>query len=385
MDDAVMIELKRRLADVDRLDVSRYQFINMDRLQKAAGTGWPDMRNRVFLATRSMIERRVAEDDLIIPCATGYLVIFSALSGALAEKTTARIREEMERFFLGDEELAALNVQAFTEQLSLAEFQAALASSDIEFVDEIAETSEAPIHGALIDRSFEHLSYYPVWDAKKEAVASYFVEAKSGTDTPIFRPEKPEPRLEFDLEVLDAGALALERLVESGSRCALIVPVGFANAASARTRSSYVTAFSRLPEPLRPLIWLRLEDAPPSAPTSTMTETGRILRGQATHLFVDAGLDVMSLKSQADAGGGFVGASLPASASTAPRADLDRLVALARRQKVEAYLDGVHRPDDLRIAIESGMRLIAGRSIGQFDAPRAPFRLTTATLLERAA
>ncbi len=384
MDDAVMTELKRRLANVDRLDVSRYQFINMERLQKAAGATWPAMRNRVFLATRSMIERRVAEDDLIIPCATGYLVIYAALSGKLAEKTTARIRDEMERFFLGDEELAALNVEAFSEQLSLAEFEAALAGSDIEFIDDglPQEPTEAPMPGP--GAPFHRLEYRAVWDARKEAAASYFVVPRSDSETPVFKPDKPEARLEFDLDVLETAALALERLMEAGSRCAIIAPVGFASAAMARARSQYVTAFSRLPEALRPLIWLRLEDAPASAPASIMAETGRILRGQTSHLFVDAGLDALSLKIQAEAGGRFVGSTLSPTLGAVPRADLDRIVALARRSGVTPYLDGVHRHEDLRPTLDAGISLIAGRSIGIFDTPRAPFRLTREALLKRA-
>jgi hypothetical protein len=334
MDDAVMQELKRRLTESDRLDVSRYQFINMERLKTAAGAGWPDMRNRVFVATRSMIERRVADDDLIIPCATGFLVIFKALSGKLAEQTTKRIAEDMERFFLGDAELAALNIEAFSEQLSIAEFEAALAAADIEFIDDGDAPDGAPaLDGAPL---ISGLDFYPVWDANKEAAASYFAAPRPtenqpgrGPAIPVFRPEKPDPRLDFDLDILDRAAMALERLIDSGSRCAVIVPAGFASLSLPRTRASYVTALARLPEALKPLVWVRLEDAPPSAPASVMAETGRILRGQAAHLFVNTALDALSVDSQTETGAGWIGGTLDPMRSSVQRNDLDRFTALA--------------------------------------------------------
>jgi hypothetical protein len=390
MDDAVMQELRRRLSETDRLDVSRYQFINMERLKKAAGPSWPDMRNRVFLATRSIIERRVAEEDLIIPCATGFLVIFKALSGKLAEQTTKRIAEEMERFFLGDAELAELNVQAFAEQLSIAEFEAALAAADIEFIDDGAApagdpgaaTGAAPLIGGL--------DFYPVWDASNEAAASYFVAPRSpetpdAATLPLFKPEKPDPRLDFDLDVLERAAMALERLIDTGSRCAVITPAGFASVSSPRTRSSYVTALARLPQALKPLIWVRLEDAPPNAPTSVMAETGRILRSHAPQLFVDAPLGTLCLASQTETGAAWIGGRLDPMRTSVQRNDLDRFTALAGRKSVSTFADGAHSPALVRLAIDAGVRLVAGRAVGVYDAPRAPFRLSRSGLLSAAA
>jgi hypothetical protein len=390
MDDAVMQELKRRLTESDRLDVSRYQFINMERLKTAAGAGWPDMRNRVFVATRSMIERRVADDDLIIPCATGFLVIFKALSGKLAEQTTKRIAEDMERFFLGDAELAALNIEAFSEQLSIAEFEAALAAADIEFIDDGDAPDGAPaLDGAPL---ISGLDFYPVWDANKEAAASYFAAPRPtenqpgrGPAIPVFRPEKPDPRLDFDLDILDRAAMALERLIDSGSRCAVIVPAGFASLSLPRTRASYVTALARLPEALKPLVWVRLEDAPPSAPASVMAEKVRILRGLAAHLFVNTALVALSVDSQTETGAGWIGGTLDPMRSSVQRNDLDRFTALAGRRSVSTFVDGAHSTAQLKLAAEAGIRLIAGRAVGVYDAPRAPFRLLKAALLSKAA
>jgi hypothetical protein len=380
--------LKRRLAEVDRIDVSRYQFINMERLRDAAGANWPAMRARVFLATRSMIERRVAEDDLIIPCATGYLVIFKALAQKLAERTTERIREDMERFFLGDGELAQLNVEAVAEQLSIAEFEAALAAADLDFAE--APGLAPPPHAAQDEAAFDGLDYVPAWDARQEAAASYFATPRPAVSSDgvrpsaVLKPEKPDPRLAFDLEVLDTAITALEALVSNGTRCALIIPAGYASLSLPRTRSAYVTALSQAPEALKSLIWVRLEDAPTGPPRAVMAETGRILKAQAAQLFVDASLDTLDLSPHAETGAAWVGAGLSPNRSLST-ARLERFTAIAQRRNMATYVSNADKPDQLHTALQAKARLIAGRSIAVYDAPRAPFRLSRAALLSRAA
>ena len=62
MNDDVMIQLKRHLASAEQIDVSRYQFVNMERVREAAGHRWPELRERAFIASRSIMERHIAEE-----------------------------------------------------------------------------------------------------------------------------------------------------------------------------------------------------------------------------------------------------------------------------------------------------------------------------------
>ena len=178
MSDPVMNELKKRLAQADRIDMSRHQFVNIDKVRAAAGDLWPSLRERVFVAGRSIIERRVAEDDLIIPCATGFLVVFTALSGEPAARLTRKIRDEMERFFLGDAELAELCVESSSERVSVEEFRAALAAVDSDAGQSAHQAPKlkpsAPDAVTLAD-----LSFHAAWDVRREAVASFLVRPRT--------------------------------------------------------------------------------------------------------------------------------------------------------------------------------------------------------------
>ncbi len=393
MPDPVLVELKRRLAQADQVDMSRHQFVNMERVREAAGDLWPSLRERVFVATRTIIERKVAEDDLIIPCATGFLVVFSGLSGDPAAKLTEKIRHDMERFFLGDADLAELSVESSSERLSVEEFRAALAAADA--VDEDSapvEPHKAAPQSAPDAISLAALSFEAAWDAHREAVASFLVRPRTlaerdGGWTPDLdgQLKRADDRLQFDLAVLRAVSRQLEALLAKGTRCGLITPAGFSSLSQPRTRSAYVTALCELPAEQRQLIWICIYGAPGDAPAATLTETGRIVRTHSPHLFIKAPLGAATLERYAQAGAGWIGAQLPARLTGAARADIDSFMAKARRHKVKVFLSGCDDWEAARGASRRGADLIIGRASGIHEEPTAPFRLSRNKLLARAA
>jgi hypothetical protein len=391
MSDPVMIALKRRLAQADEIDVSRYQFVNMEAVRQAAGELWPGLRERVFVATRSIIERRIAEDDLIIPCATGYLVVFTALSGEPAARLTRKISEEMERFFLGDGELSELGVSAASERQSVEQFRAALAAADVDADPEgEALASSPPEPGGAIELA--SLRYHAAWDTRREAVASFMVHPRTTSERDSgWRPDlgaqlaRPDDRLAFDLSVLEQAARTLAQLQRSGVRCGLITPAGFASLSHPRTRSSYVTALSALPTDIRQLIWTCIEGAPADAPSATLAETGRIVGARSAQLFLTSPIGASSLERYAQTGAGWIGAALKDSSAAALRSDLERFMAKARRRRMKVFFTGCHDWETVRTSSRLGADLIIGKAVGAFDAPVAPFRLSRARLLSRAA
>ena len=396
MQDAVMRLLKRHLASVDHVDLGRYQFVNLEHVREAAGALWPQLRERAFLASRSMIERRIAEDDLIIPCATGFLVIFKALTGEPALRLTERIRAELETFFMGDEELGRLKVEGACERLTLSEFEATLARSRPEAGPRAAgpRPDEAVAAGTDDKLRIDALDYLPAWDARNEAVGGFFMRArrlsKDGrgwlVNGAIVRgARRAETRLALDLEVLGRAAAALEALVKAGTRCALIVPAGYASLSQPRCRSTYVTRLSSIAPAQRAMIWVRLEDTPLDAPRAALAETGHMVAQHAGRLFVHAPADALTLDPFTEIRPALIGADFPAGSDAAARIDLDRFMALVRRTGAGAYLDNLGSWEAVRLGVRSPARLLAGPSIGVLSAPRAPYKLSRTGLLARAA
>jgi hypothetical protein len=395
MHDAVMRLLKSHLASVDHVDLGRYQFVNLDPVREAAGALWPQLRERAFLASRTMIERRIAEDDLIIPCATGFLVVFKAMTGDPARRLTEKIRTELETFFMGDEELGGLKVEGLSERLTLSEFEAALARSRPEAGPKAAgPAAPAPDPDAASPLRVDALDYLPAWDARNEAVGGFFVRARRlATDGrgwlingAIVRGERrAEARLALDLLVLERAAAALNRLVKAGSRCALIVPAGYDSLSQPRCRSAYITRLTALGPALKPMIWVRLEDTPLDAPRAALAETGRMIAQHAGRLFVHAPADAMTLEPFTEIRPALIGADFPTGSEAAVRTDIDRFMALVRRAGAGAYLDNLESWEAVRLSVRTPARLLAGPSIGVLTAPKAPYRLTRSGLLASAA
>lgn len=393
MEDAVMQALKRHLASAETLDVSRYQFVNMEAVEAAAGAIWPEVRARVFLASRSIIERRIAEEDLIVQCATGFLVIYKAATGDMAEQTTARIREDLERFFLGERFADLMRVHATSETLTPAEFEAALAEAGIESADP-APASPPPTARAAHPGLFRSLDFYAAWDVRKEAVASYFANpvVTECEDGPVLSEtslqatlSRPEDRLAFDQAVLARACEALQALLKAGTRCAVIVPAGYGPMSNSRLRAGYITALAHLPRELKKLIWVRLVGAPGDTPASVIAETSRTLLPYTGQLFLDADIRSVTLERQLESDAHWLGAHLPQKVTEASRQDVERFIALAKRAGRPVYFDGVHDWERLRFASRTSARLLAGAAIGRHDTPQAPFRLNRNGLLARAA
>lgn len=388
MNEDVMIQLKRHLASAEQIDVSRYQFVNMERVREAAGPRWPELRERAFIASRSIMERHIAEDDLIIQCESGYLVIFKALSGRQAQALTNRVRAELEEFFLGEAFMNELGVEATSEQLSVEEFAATLASAEVDEPRQ-ARTVQTEPHQ---NKAFS-LFFQPIWDQKREAIASYFVRAvNAGLDQPfqarntdlMLTELKPDARCAVDLAVLDAAAEALDELVQTGSRCALILPAGYTSLSNPRTRSKYVTALAALPAHLRQLIWVQVRDAPADPPSNVLDETLRILRPHSPKLFVHVSTQWPHWGRFEHSGIDAIGADFPLRQTEADRQDIERFMASARRGNSLVYFTCVETWEMFRAATQSAAHLVSGRVVGQLPHPAPPYRLSRARLLSNA-
>ncbi|HBU60987.1 MAG: hypothetical protein CMH91_15460 [Oceanicaulis sp.] len=388
MNDDVMIQLKRHLASAEQIDVSRYQFVNMERVREAAGHLWPELRQRAFIASRSILERRIAEDDLIIQCESGYLVIFKALSGRQAQALTNKVRAELEEFFLGEAFINQLGVEAKSEQLSVEEFAATLASADVDEPRQARSVQTEPDQNKAFSLFFQ-----PVWDQKREAVASYFVRAVSAEIDRPFQARatdlmlsdlKPDARCAVDMAVLEESVEALDELLRSGSRCALIVPAGYTSLSNPRTRSQYVTALAALPTQLRQLIWVQIKDAPADPPSNILDETLRILRAQSPKLFVHVRTDWPYWSRFEHAFVDAIGADFPERLSESDRLDIERLMASARRGDSLVYFNRIESWESFRAATQTNAHLFSGRAVGQLPHPAPPYRLSRARLLNAA-
>lgn len=393
MQDKVFEELRQHLASAEHVDVGQYQFINLEAVRAAAGGMWETIRQRVFVASESIIRKHAGDADLVIQCATGFLVVYRGTDADTAQAMTEVIGADMRRFFLGEEMTRFIALEMSCEQLSVAEFAATLDAAQAED-DVVSKADLAEVHALGARRIIDDLAFSPAWDPRREAVASYVAVPRRRNpenqswvtgDALLIGRRGLEPRLELDLAVLALAREALETLLAQGERCGVIMPVGYRALAHAATRTRYVAALAALPDPVRRLIFLKVEAAPLDAPAGQVNESCRTLLPWCGRLLIHAPLDALSLQRFENAGAALIGASLPASSTKGLSTDIDRFCALARRVNLPVYFDAVSDWEGLKAALASSARLVAGSVFGQVSSLAAPYRLPRARALSNAA
>lgn len=392
MQDTVFEELRRHLASAEHVDLGQYRFINLDAVRAAAGPMWESLRSRVFLASESIIRKHAGRNDLVIQCATGFLVVYRGSDPEEAQATTRAIGEALRRFFLGETMTKLMGLETSCEQLSVAEFAATLDAAQVE--EQASEAARAEVRQLAARRVIDSLVFWPAWDPRHEAVASFMASPRRrradghgwavGADLLHGRPG-PQPRLALDLAVLALVREALDALQAGNARCGVITPVGYGVLAHPPTRTRYATALAGMPEAMRRLIVLKVEAAPLDAPAGQISESCRTLLPHCGRLLLHAPLDALSLQRFENAGAALVGASLPAGSPSAIEHDLVRFCALARRVALPVYLDAVADWEQLKIALASPARLIAGPVFGERSELAVPYRLSRARALSSAA
>src|SRR5215468_1742955 len=90
-----LAERIRRLANGrNTIDVAQFQFIGLDEIKARYAHRWPEKRERVQGIARDFITKRVAPEDVLIPGADGFLVVFGSRAGILADTAAQRISKE---------------------------------------------------------------------------------------------------------------------------------------------------------------------------------------------------------------------------------------------------------------------------------------------------
>jgi hypothetical protein len=113
----------RRLANGrNAIDVAQFQFINLEEIRTRYGAQWPARRERVFQVARHFIARRIAPEDVLIPAAEGFLLVFGTFTGILADAVANRISKELNTYFLGSPDLDDMKVSTQHQLMTIDEF-----------------------------------------------------------------------------------------------------------------------------------------------------------------------------------------------------------------------------------------------------------------------
>lgn len=437
-------KLKKALTGKSAVEMGQFQFINLDEIRSEAGRQWPQIRNKIYSVSAHFIEKRLDEDDVIIRCQGGFLIIFKELGGLEAEARVEEVRDELNEFFLGEKKLEKLRIEAEARRVPTDEFLSIVAQSqpedEAEPIDgsqtheEAAEEAAASwkeIEGeprrkgasggrwsedakprdddresaapdwpsdAQPAKAWDDIVFRPVWDAQAGKLLHYTSLARRYTGSgwvygrhTINGEDYSAPLLELDREVALAAQRGFQAAYSQGASCSVVIPVHYENLAAISDRMAYFSLLQAVPPRIRRFFQLRVASIPDGAPLAQMQEVFRSMHHFGSILVAQLRFArSWDLRRFEGCGVSVFATELPARLAAAEPTDeavasLLSLVEIASQAGAAIQLEGLDSPGYLDAGIAAGVRFFSGPVIAA-DQPRPspPSAVTPADIRQRA-
>ncbi len=283
-----MAERIRRLANGRMtLDVAQFQFIGIAEVRERYAERWPERRERVHKVARDFITRRIARDDVLIPGADGFLVVFGASAGMDADATAARIAGELNAFFVGTGDG---DLQISTERREMSVDDLAQAFGSLLAKDQGDEpAAPAPTKAAPAARASAppRLMAMPMWDARKSVLGASILVHADAQGRMLETPGEDKPgdtqrfRLEMDEFKLRQSEVVLRQLFGSGRRGYVGVSLHVAGLNSMANLTRVFSVMSKFDKRLAAYRIVQVNGIEPGFPRIYLEDIVRTLKSRA--------------------------------------------------------------------------------------------------------
>lgn len=426
-------KLKRALAGKAAVEMGQFQFLNLEFIRERAGRDWPNVRAKTYQVSEHFIEKRLDEDDVMIRVRGGFLIIFNLIGGIEAEARVGEIADELNEFFLGQQEYARLKIEGEARRVPTSEFLSIMAENQPEDMPELeeeaepqSEASEAESRPAAWKASdaagprgakggrwekaehdnplaagrapewpesafkekdgvWDDIVFQPVWDVRNQTLGHHLCSARRivdgrvlyGTDTLMGQDSEVLIRM-LDRSVALAAQRGFQQLHAKGSSCPIIVPVHYDTLATVSQRMDYFSILQSVPKHIRRFFFLKVDDIPDGAPLAQMQELFRSMMHFGSNILAELKFGPKwDVKRFEGCGVGLFGSALPRSVRAKEPSDatvmaLMDMVEASRSLNTESYITGVANLDLLNAAVSTGIRLVAGDIIAEARALPAP-------------
>lgn len=360
------------------LDVAQFQFIGLTEIRARYGEGWVAKRDRVQAIARHFIAKRINPEDVLIPGADGFLVVFGQRTGLPADAAAQRISKGLNDFFIGSHpDDIDVRFEARRKAMTVEDLTAAFADmAAAQIADEIAS---GPAEPALPDTPPEtasiRMAFQPVWDARREALTTWIVTPidprtdhrvggyhfDAGIDTPRHFAELDELQLRESEE-------AMRNLFASGRKALLTTTLHVSSLQNTNTLTRLTAVMAGFDRELVRYRIIRIAGIEPGFPRIYLQDICRVLRSRVPNIVF--GLDwrdpdIASALRLQPMGVGF---PLPPEATSGqPRADMLARIRLAveacHQQHTPAFVDGFFGVDYAQRFIADGVDVLASPKV----------------------
>jgi hypothetical protein len=379
-----LAERIRRLANGrTTIDVAQFQFIGLNEIRARYGVRWNDKRERVQVVARNFIVKRVAPEDVLIPGADGFLVVFGSRTGILADTTAQRISQELNTFFIGAADMDDdIRFEARHRSMSVDDFAQA-------FGDLISEEKPAPV---VIPR-FQTpngevpMGFTPVWDSRRGALTTFFVTPMDAeTGFPLDWDNTHHRHIDMDELKLRVSEDAMRKLFSTGRKAFVGVALHVSTLNSQQSLQRLFAAMSKFDKKLAKYRVLRISGVEPGYPRIYLEDIMRTLKSSIPNIAIGfnwAEPDVVSALSLHPSAIGF---SLPpGSMSHHSKADvfarIHDAMSLARLHGVPVGVEGDIAPEHAQRFAMEGVQLMASLRIWPVRPSLTPAEIWSCTRL----
>jgi hypothetical protein len=142
------LDVQNKLRDVltgrDTVEMGQFKWVNLEMVKDQAGGDWASLRSKIYDTSAKFIERRLGENDVLLRCQGGFMIIFSELEGPEAADKVEEISLALNVFFLGDKVLRQLKIEAEARSITPAEFMS-IVSTSVEMEDSSISDDDEPL------------------------------------------------------------------------------------------------------------------------------------------------------------------------------------------------------------------------------------------------
>lgn len=352
--------------DRKHLEVLRFQLGGLDSLAIASGDLWLAERERIAEVARAFARNRLSNDHLLMPTEGGFVVIVvCGVDPLYAAALGYALGQAIDRFFLDDNPGRAFHVDVTHLSVSSTELPRVL--SGMRGIDPNAARRGA-ISGSGGDvvgqTSFQ---FQPVWDAKRETVALYFMESvNTATGKPVagyrfdISDASERPFADIDEVSLRVSDIALHRLTASGRKTMLGVSVHVSTLLRLSDRARIFKTISELdPELLKHRV-VRVCGIVPGFPRLYIRDIVQALSARIPHVVISMSPLEEDLASalQCDAWGVSYQLSPYAGAETM-EASIRRMAAVTHGSHKLFLIDGDIDAKKVSMLVEHGADMIS--------------------------
>lgn len=401
--------LRKALANKNKVDIGQFHLLNLDAIKEKVGDHWPNMRAKIFEASTHFIEKRIGNDDVMVSCEEGFLIIFCENDADPAEEIE-KIGEELQRFFLGEPDMQDVKVAGEARSVSASELaeiatptpppssappRAVPASPKADVEDPRralkAATAEIPTKPGL------KAHFQPVWDSARQMVISNICLSKVYVEGRLIPGRRAIETRMADVEHHELDLCSIRGTVEAflfyfqkKRKVSFVQTVHWDTLSDETMRNLFIAPLNALPKQFRSAFMIRVDELPWHDPAArAVLDEFRDL-GFTNVVEMPFGTEDLDMFGPHEVGLFGSVARRPSNFESEGFMDHDiaalrSFVKAAKNQGAGTYLEDVRDLKTLKDGMNAGIRFFAGSSIYE-DAvrPLPPAPLSMVDLCRRA-